>query len=461
MRNSKEERSASLKDRASRWFYAPYLPFVLLFAYGVVARAFFTYLFCDDFYFASALDASKPFWTAMGEFLASRYRTWSSRMLIEGVLVIFARHPNAWYVADALVMTLIPLFLDGLLNARHIRSVRWILCGVMALMLHSPILNSAGWIATTINYSWPLAMALLALFPVKRAVYLERLRPMECALSIPALLFAANQEQMCLILLAILGALLVHLYLRDRRVNRFVGFQLLLVALSLIFIATCPGNRMRFAGEAATWFPNYPQLSYLTRFELGFSTTGFQLMMGTNWFYLGFCLALFLLVLYSRENRLSKWIAGVPLISGLIFGPLAQDAGECFPNLLAVRDAMTQQGTFGHVTLRAFLPDLILLCACCCVLYALFVCCENRQKSLFMVFVMLTSLGSRVMIGFSPSIWASSERTCLFMYFGLVALTVMMAQELDRILPGGHRLRAVPRCGMIVLAALFFVESVL
>mgnify|MGYP006917318361 CR=1 FL=1 len=115
----------------------------------------------DVVYFQTLMDG-RSIW----EILAHRYATWSSRMAIEFVLIPLVQVP--WAVEDTgyYCFTLIPVLLYRLLFLNPEKYLdmecninktagKWLVCAFMLLYPFSDMV-SAGWIATTVNYLWPL-----------------------------------------------------------------------------------------------------------------------------------------------------------------------------------------------------------------------------------------------------------------------------------------------------------------
>lgn len=138
----------------------------------------------------------------LGEFLSSRFATWSSRLFIETVLVFVVQAPLLWKVLDTLMMLAIPLGLDVLLNPRRSTLVSWTLCTGMMLFPRN-LISSAGYIATSVNYIWAAAMGLLALAVFVRALEGKRIPAAAAAAGAVAQVYAVNQEQVCAILLGL------------------------------------------------------------------------------------------------------------------------------------------------------------------------------------------------------------------------------------------------------------------
>ncbi len=103
----------------------------------------------DMVYFKTLLDGN----SSLGEILAHRYETWSSRMVIEAVLIPLVHCPLLWKILDIVIFTSLPVLLCGLLGVTG--RGRWFVAGLVLLYPFADM-ASAGWIATTTNYLWPL-----------------------------------------------------------------------------------------------------------------------------------------------------------------------------------------------------------------------------------------------------------------------------------------------------------------
>ena len=78
----------------------------------------------------------------------------------------------------------------------------WLVCALV-LCLPGHLHHSAGWIATTLNYAWVASLGLFVMIPVKKIMVNEKIAWYEYIFYFGAMIYATNQEQMCLILLIV------------------------------------------------------------------------------------------------------------------------------------------------------------------------------------------------------------------------------------------------------------------
>lgn len=413
-----------IKNQLKAWMHSPWFPYVLLLAVLLVWHVQFNNSYGDDDYFASVLREGRT----AGAFMRERYLTWSSRALIEGAMVCIAPWIWIFRVLNALVLTGMAVFSARLVQGKT-ALVSWGLCA-MVMLLPEGLLNSAGWIATQMNYTWPALCALIALLPLRRALCAQRVPVWEALASVTALLFAANQEQFCVALLAILAAGIVKTVCAHRRMPWLCLAQLMLTILSLVVIALCPGNKVRYQSELSYWFPGYEALSLLNKIELGFSSTGYTLVMQNNVIFAGFALLLATLVWIKRKDVLSRAIGAAPAAAVLLMGFFPDTLERFLPHIGRMRMALQEIeagaaiGSVGTMVPNVFLGALFL-----CVVFGLLVALD-REKGAAAVYVLCIGMATRMMMGFSPTIWASGERTFVPLYTVLIALAGLILREI-------------------------------
>ena len=123
-------------------------PFLLAAAVGILYHIKICPMTGDDVFFSQAL-LEKDWWS----YLVERYETWTSRFVIEGLLVLIVRYPLLWKLLDAVLFATLPLLLARIFGGG--RLMNWCAAGAMLLYpFHD--MGSAGWITTTINYFLPV-----------------------------------------------------------------------------------------------------------------------------------------------------------------------------------------------------------------------------------------------------------------------------------------------------------------
>ncbi|MBP3415644.1 MAG: hypothetical protein J6L81_10680 [Clostridia bacterium] len=417
-----------------------YIPFAALALWMLMLHLSLDVGFNDDAAYAQALAQYNG---NIFEYLKYRYFNINSRQIIDGAILCIIRHPTLWKLCDTAAAVLVSWCIAELLPGKRSAAKNWF---VVLLVFLYPFdqMRSAGWIATTMNYLWVLAFGLFSLLVLKDIVRGKKPNIILSILSIPAILYAANQEQMCAVLLAVLGVFAVWLWIRDRRIYPIIAAHLSIVLLSIVHILTCPGGISRRAYETR-WFPDFDKMSVFRKAELGFSSSLYEFVMGKslsmstqlgsadiiNFIFAAFCILLAVSVYKNNRNMWVRAASLVPVVCTAVFGVFGTYIGTYVGWVSDVREAMTAYGTgISFSSIKSFVPDLILGLVCVGVCVSLWFAFKDKLWSLFMIFIAGLGLGTRILMGFSPTIWASQSRTFIFMYFAIIFCTAVMFAKL-------------------------------
>lgn len=363
--------------------------------------------------------------SACVDFMVSHYKEWSSRSVIEFVMICVAALPlSCWHILDIAVMLLGAYSLVRLLDIDKQSSPYPYVFLFTALMMY-PFnhMETAGWIATTINYSWVLAFGLYSLTVIKEIWQEKPVSKLCYVLAMLAAAFAMNQEQMTVIMLVILGVLCALAFYRKKQFKKLWPFVALNV-LEFIWIAVCPGNAARRIFETGYYFPEYANYNLFDKIYLGFSTTMNTFLHTPDLVVTAFFVVLAVCVCRSAEKRVWKAISVVPVLYMIAHYGLR--SSRVFDGILDshVLFAGCKEGRLRELTRADIVPLLVAVLIAVCVVISSWKALQQEDMWVLYLMVVLVSVGSRVMLGFSASVYASSYRTLLFLYFGFIFMTV-------------------------------------
>ncbi len=369
--------------------------------------------------------------------LSWSYHNWTSRLLVELVLVPFALCGDwLWKLAD----TFIVLFLIGMtvriFGVRTNRTAGVVFFSLSLFTVPVIMLNGAGWITTTANYLWPLSLGLAGMLPLRKWCDRENLPWLQGVLCGLGLLYGANVEQLAALLLGAYLTVGAYLFRRDRRLPKAYPVFVLLILFSLLFILLCPGNAIRTAAETEVWFPDYAALTLWDKIGTGMLITC-QFFFTGKGCYIFFLFAAVLAVrAFSEQKNPRRFICCLPCLAsaGILLMKWIYDSGvlEKGLRLSALINALCQNmrlpKTGGVDGPTAWLQCGMYLLTAAAVVAAV---CALNGKSLELL-LQLTILGagflSRVIIGFSPTVYASGERTAIFAAMALLILAMRNMQ---------------------------------
>ena len=201
---------------------------------------------------------------------------------------------------------------------------------------------------------------------------------------------------------------------------------------SLIFLLTAPGNAARRAVEIKD-FLNFGQLSLIEKVELGISSTLERFFLRPNLLLLLLCLLLVLVIYVQYRSVFHRVYALVPFIGILVFGSINRLEGGYFPYLQNLQTKITGNGfiTLENFTkISSYVPFLVTTILMGMIVILMFAAFSDQRRGLLAAGILLLGFLTRIMMGFSPTIWTSSSRTLLFMYAAIILCSAMLYEEL-------------------------------
>lgn len=293
---------------------------------------------------------------------------------------------------------------------------------------------SAGWAATTVNYMWPLATGLFALIPIRKIWDGEKIKPYQYALYSIALIFAGNVEISCAILV---GAyvLFTSLYmLKNKKVHPYMIVQTLIIVSSLIFILTCPGNYERNSDEISNLFKDMNMLSFLDKVGLGFTSTMGLIIGKGNVIYALFTMLIAIYIFSNyKDETLYKIIAIIPFLSIILMYYLSPITDNMFHFVVSFRKLVSTEAVIlspsASNNMLYVVPIVFSFVNFISIGLSLLLIFKKLNNNIALI-VFLAGLASRLLMGFSPTIFSSGERTMIFFEFSMIIDSILIWQEL-------------------------------
>lgn len=405
-----------------------YSPFVCFTAIQIAFHLLMTEIpILDGFrYFAQVLDEY-----SLTGFLSMRYHTWSSRIVIEGFEAVLSRHFTLWRVCDILVWVLLYVSLTKLIGTfpsgkaaaedeaeRKKTGMNWL---IAAGLLCYPIIDmsSAGWIATMMNYAWPLAFGLYALTIPTKLLHRDPVRIYEYVLGSLAMVYACNAEQAAAVLFGVLLLLGCGLLITERRFSFVFPLYLAIDIAELALVFLCPGNAARSNAEIAEGIRDFKVLSKADKLYLGFSDM-MEKLLGYDRLLLFVTVLLFVVVLMKFKRLSYGTVALVPLLMTIRAGTF----GSFFQNYLFVLDTDELLGAESYMLSKGYLAVVFRVVFLVCFALVIAILSDSRAEWLFLLGVFLLGLSSRVVMGFSPSLYASGARTMIYLHISLLFIAL-------------------------------------
>ena len=419
-----------MKEKIQKFLKSSNAILLALFILELVLMFFITPNKYDDKVFLESVTG-----TSVWSYVGPRYYTWSSRLIIEFILCsVLKISKYLWILIEALMVTLAGYSISKLfVKNNESKKENTIMLTSMILIYPIVLMNGAGWAATTINYMWPLAIGLFALIPIRKIWDEEKIKFWQYPLYILAMIFATNQEQVCAILLGTYLLFTVFLIMKNKKIHPFMIVQTLIVIASLIFILTCPGNAARTETEIQNQFKDFEMLTILDKIGLGLTSTMGLIIKNGNIVFALMSMLIAVNIFLNYKEKLYRVVALVPVFSVLTLSYFILNINEVFPYFATLRGILVKEDiilTAGNCNnLFNVIPVMFACINFICIIMSLLLMFKNLKNNMALL-VFLIGFASRLIMGFSPTVFLSGERTMIFFEFAMIIVSILIWQEI-------------------------------
>ncbi|ABJ71741.1 hypothetical protein LACR_0118 [Lactococcus cremoris subsp. cremoris SK11] len=352
-------------------------------------------------------------------FVIKRYETWSSRFWIEGATLIASKHLILFYIFTVILTLLFFYSLSELFSFNEYDSNLVLVVFFMALF---PVvsLQSAGPIATIVNYIWPSALFLYWLM-TDRHRKMKNIGSLQNSLSILFLGLAVFNEGLAIIL-----CLYLILCLIVEKKNFFNTYRMICLVISLLSflnVLLCPGNQNREMLEMARWFPTFNHLSFLDKILIQFNNIASNLIVSHN--LLEVLVILLFIKAIQRRQRLSIILSGAVIMLTSAYHQLISDR-------LSVIVKESPEKEFNQQIIGTLLKPTLIFATLILLIVLIIILLYGKSKtSLMIIASIVITFSSAMAISLSPTLLASADRPLLFLYFALVFNCIFLVNDLS------------------------------
>ena len=353
-------------------------------------------------------------------FVIKRYETWSSRFWIEGATLIASKHLILFYIFTVILTLLFFYSLSELFSFNEYDSNLVLVVFFMALF---PVvsLQSAGPIATIVNYIWPSALFLYWLM-TDRHRKMKNIGSLQNSLSILFLGLAVFNEGLAIIL-----CLYLILCLIVEKKNFFNTYRMVCLVISLLSflnVLLCPGNQNRGMLEMARWFPTFNHLSFLDKILIQFNNIASNLIVSHN--LLEVLVILLFIKAIQRRQRLSIILSGAVIMLTSAYHQLISDR-------LSVIVKESPEKEFNQQIIGTLLQPTLIFATLILLIVLIIILLYGKSKTSLMIIASLViTFSSAMAISLSPTLLASADRPLLFLYFALVFNCIFLVNDLSK-----------------------------
>lgn len=371
-------------------------------------------------------------------FLSYRYATWSSRSLIEfNVGVLVSVPTEIWRILDSVIFAAITVLLSKLLanNNESPFFYNCLACLFVGLFIltFSKILESAGWLATTTNYIWPICFILIHFYLLKEFIFKNKdiskfKRTIIYLILIITLLEAISSEQLLVMVGGAYLFTIVYCLYKKIEIPKLIYLFIIIILFNFIYDFCCPGNINRVKVVTKLGFPDYANFNIINKLDVEINYFLSWILMAKDLFSVIF-LALLGVYTYLISNKKKITIITlIPCLAVLFFASLR------FANFTTVYSYFDltnlKHGLLSLGFIRMLSCGVMYLIITLIPLYSIYLIYKDNKKLGYFIFVLLIlGFGSVIISGFTPSL-TSDGRIYLNYLFVMIILDYLLVDKI-------------------------------
>ncbi|MCO4614267.1 hypothetical protein Si065_01011 [Streptococcus infantarius subsp. infantarius] len=360
------------------------------------------------------------------EFSIYRYKTWSSRLLIESVTMFMSNH---YLLFDVTVLISVAIFFycfNGIfLREEKYRKLQFVSPVIFLLSFPSLFFTSAGLIATVTNYLFPMISFVIAWYCIIQEKHWYTI------LSLPFLVFACMQEQFTVYAFILFVFALISSYLECKRINKNYFIATCVSLLGLVSGLLCPGSANRLTTETKIWYPGFETISFPVKIIKGYLETNRVLFVTSELNIVYLLLVLIIVVSIMKKQYFATFVSGT-----VIYTVITQRLGMN-SLLTAVQRTIDNQNKSeipNYFSLKENLYPIVLYTLILCIVaVVVFMIFKEWKGGLTALVVLAAGYASRMTVSLSPTIYASGLRTYTPLIFSFVIVILLLSKEISGI----------------------------
>lgn len=260
------------------------------------------------------------------------------------------------------------------------------------------------WATGSFNYLWGCTGCLLFLYPFLCKLYEREINTAEFFLAIIGGIYAGNLEQTSAIQFCFSSAIIG--YLIKKKIEKRYGFLYIIALLSGLLIMFLPFNKMRSYEAVALYFPEFNRLSIFDKLFLGVVNLYSHLINKAHLIMFFLSSTIFLLMVKQKGN--STILSLIPFT--YFGGNLLIKSGYFLDDTIHIMYDFSIFQLESVMGTTQMFPVIIMTFCIGVEAYLLLILSGKNTTGLCVILFYFAGLASGLVMGFSPTIFASGNR---------------------------------------------------
>ncbi len=257
-------------------------------------------------------------------------------------------------------------------------------------------------------------MLIVALYPFVAYSKNIKMNKMDCVLSILGTFLCCYAEQTAAVFVCMTSIMMILIFINNRSVDKKILGLYIFGLINAFVMFAAPGNSERAKSELICWYQAFPVYNLFDKIVLGVVHTVKTILHdGIMYFFV------MLLMLGFIANKKSK----MDLIAYSFL---------CFLTLFVyfVTGNLADEAVWQIYSIKIlFKIALILFWILYFSFYLFYIFLEDKFFSVFTMFLFLAIFATGIVIGFSPTIYASGLRVFFISYILLILLSILLINK--------------------------------
>jgi hypothetical protein len=407
-----------------------YFPFFVFFIMALIMDYKVILLPNDDEVFKNAfIDNGGP----LGWIVHYR-QVWSGRVVPHFILVLLLNtNLIVWKVLNGFIIAAVAVTVSKLcvnqnwqFDNRKKYFINSLICCLLFMIPSSVIIQSTFWITGSLSYLWPLAAMLIVILLFKKLYTAEKSNKGLIILSFPCAIFASFVEQSALVLVCFTIFTLIYCVRKKIKVEIYHLVLVILIIASAIYSMSAVGNSVRYTAETLRWFPSFDMFSTIDKMFFGLNFTFSHLFLNVNVLVLIMALLLFCIIAQKTQDIFTLFVSSIPILYTII---------HFFSIDFLYQFIRVDSGSFLY-TKPQYLSTFLALVVSLLFVYLFFIAFDKIESSILVTLFWGAAICSSMLMGFSPTIYASGDRvfyfTDIFLVFIILFLTAHLIKNFSK-----------------------------
>lgn len=293
------------------------LPMLVFFGVILIYHFMANINYGDDItFFKNVLANTQDYIKDTINFSIDRYYGWSGRTIIEIFIIYLSHWPTVvWRVLDSFVWLLLFYSLSNLLELKSSK-IRWCLA-ILMLLFPFKYTGTAGWICTSLNYTWPASFGCYFFSIIKNVEQNIEVSRWQKVCAMLALVYAVNEEQMIVIMLPVV-TYLAWKKCYEKQISMMLLLSWIIIVMAMVYSINCPGNESRLLIEVHNRMPDFFEYSLLEKLDMGYVNLINSYFQKFNILSVVLCFVVYKIYVYLFKTSKYAYLACIPLIWSIL-----------------------------------------------------------------------------------------------------------------------------------------------